>query len=349
MIAAAYKEGVGFAVGQADVPKVTDIEMLVRVAASSICGTDKRIIRTGHRKLKPGRRIILGHEFAGTVENAGVYGGDYPAGTRVVVAPNIGCGRCDMCIRGLYNMCPDYEAFGITIDGGHAEYVALPHATIAQGSVVKLPEGLRFAEACLAEPLSCVVNGMRSCRIEPGDTVVIFGAGPIGLMHLMLAGRSGAVRMIVVDPLAGRLEKARQLGADIVIDPGACDVKQEVMAATGGRGANVAVTACPVPSVQAESLELLGPYGQLCLFGGLPAEAQTVPISTNIIHYRSLLVTGVTGGPPADLRAAVKLMSSGAVDAGQVVSHVFGIEEMAEAFECALAGDCMKVVIEGAD
>ncbi|MFW5693383.1 MAG: alcohol dehydrogenase catalytic domain-containing protein, partial [Thermoguttaceae bacterium] len=254
MIAATYTQGGAFRVEEVPLPEIADDELLVEVKASSICGTDLRIVRNGHRKLRDGQRVVLGHEFAGVVAEAGRRTAGFPEGMRVGVAPNMGCGRCGMCARALPNMCPDYSAFGITLDGAHARYVRVPHAALAQGSVVPLPDTLPFRHACLLEPLSCVVNASRAVRMEAGETAVVFGAGPIGLMHMMLAALCGASKLICADMRPERLKLAAVLGATSVVDPSREDVREHVMAATGGRGADVVITACSVAAVQEQDV-----------------------------------------------------------------------------------------------
>ncbi len=345
MIAAIYTEGGAFQVEDAPIPRITDDELLVKVMASSICGTDVRIIRNGHRKLGRGQRLIVGHEFAGMIVKAGSHARQYREGQRIGVAPNIGCGQCDMCVRGLPNMCPDYTAFGITFDGAHAEYVRIPAQAIAQGSVHCLPDGLSFADAALIEPLSCVVNGNRASRIEMGDTVIIFGAGPIGLMHAMLARLSGAARVLVVDVKPSRLSQAMEVGATSTVNSAAEVVHDRVMAETAGRGTDVVITACSVAAVQEQAIGLLAPFGRVCFFGGLPKDGSLVRLDTNIVHYKQLLLTGVTGGSPRDFRTAMNLIVSGRVNIGKVVSHCFATADLAKAFDVALNQECMKIVV----
>ena len=346
MIAATYTQGGGFCVEDLPVPQTADDELLVHVMASSICGTDLRTIRSGHRKLAAGQKIVLGHEFAGLIVQAGRRAGPWREGQRIGVAPNIGCGQCEMCVRGMPNMCPDYTAFGITLDGGHAEYVRIPQAAIAQGSVCPLPDGLAWAAASLVEPLSCVVNGIRAARIALGDSVLVLGAGPIGLMHLLVAGVRGAGQVILADVQPERLAVARRLGATSTVDPAAEDLREHVLARTAGRGADVVITACSAPAVQEESLGLLAPFGRVCFFGGLPKDGSLVRLDTNLIHYRQLLVTGVTGGSPRDFRTALRLIASGRVDVQEVVSHRFATGQLSAAFDAAQGRDALKVVID---
>lgn len=346
MIAATYTQGGGFHVEEVPVPEIGEDELLVEVKAASICGTDLRIVRNGHRKLHDGQRIVLGHEFAGVVARAGRRTAGFREGDRVGVAPNMGCGQCGMCARGLPNMCPDYTAFGITLDGAHTRYVRVPHAALAQGSVMPLPEAMSFQHACLIEPFSCVVNASRAVRMEPGDVALVFGAGPIGLMHVMLANLCGASWVICADLQPARLKLGAELGATSAIDPSKEDVREHVMAATGGRGADVVITACSVAAVQEQALGLLAPLGRLCLFGGLPKDGSHVRFDTNLIHYRQLVVTGVTGGAPRDFRTALAMVAAGRVPIDRVVSHRFPMSDLAAAYEAAMGADAMKVVVE---
>jgi len=346
VIAATYTQGQGLRVQDIEPPQVAEGELLLRVAASAICGTDLRTIENGHRKLRPGQRIVLGHEFAGIVESAPGSDTVFSPGTRVVVAPNVGCGQCEQCIQGRTNMCPDYNAFGVTWDGAHAEYVRLPRVAVSQGNVMPLPEGTSFVEAALIEPLACVVNGNREARIAVGDVVVIVGSGPIGLLHLQLAGLSGASRVIVADIRAQRLAAASDLGADVVINSAEDDLAARIQEETAGRGCDVVITACSDASVQAESIGWLAPYGRVCLFGGLPAGESQVCLDTNAIHYKNLLVTGVTGGSLYDFRIAARLIASKRVDAARTVSHVYPLSDMQLAFEEAVRREAMKVVLQ---
>jgi threonine dehydrogenase-like Zn-dependent dehydrogenase len=345
MIAATYTEGRGFAVEETPPPRIGEDELLLRVRAAAICGTDLRIIRNGHRKLAAGQKIVLGHEFAGVVVEVGAKAGAFQVGQRLGVAPNMGCGRCDSCIRGLTNLCPDYTAFGITMDGAHTEYVRIPHAAIAQGNVVTLPEKISFAEAALAEPLSCVLSGMRAARVEPGDTVLVFGAGPIGLLHLMLAQVFGAARVLVADVRANRLAQAAELGASATINSAQEDVRRRVLDETAGRGADVVITACSVPAVQEQALELLAPLGRACFFAGLPNSGTRVRLDSNLIHYKQLLVTGTTGGSPRDFRMTLNLIAAGRLDVRRVVSHTLPLAEVGRAYHTALHEETLKIIL----
>ena len=177
MLAATYQQGGTFAVREVPVPEIGRDGLLLRMRAASICGTDLKIIRNGHRKMADGQCVVLGHEFIGTIERVGMDVTGYDAGQRVGLVPNAGCGHCNACIRGQANYCPHYTAFGIDRNGAHAPFVEVPGRFVAQGNVIPLPEGVSDREASLLEPFSCVVNGIRVSRIELGDTVAIFAPG----------------------------------------------------------------------------------------------------------------------------------------------------------------------------
>jgi L-iditol 2-dehydrogenase len=345
MLAATYRQGGELSVEEVPVPVIRRDEILLRVRAASICGTDVKIVRFGHRKLADGQRIVLGHEFVGVIEQLGSDVLGYRLGQRVGVAPNAGCGNCDACIRGTTNYCPQYTALGIDRDGGQAPLVRIPGCFVRQGNVLPLPDEVSDVQAALLEPFSCVVNAVRASQIELGDTVVIFGAGPMGLMHGMLCRIAGAARIIVVDPLEHRRQKARQVGCDDALDPGVGDLDARLRAETGGRGVDVVITACPVPEVQTQAVRLLAPLGRLCLFGGLPKGAGPVPMDTNAVHYGNLVVTGTTGGSVRDYRVAMRLVAGRRVDLGQVVSDVFPLSQLRAAYDLALSGAEGKVIL----
>lgn len=174
--------------------------------------------------------------------------------------------------------------------------------------------------------------------------VLIYGAGPMGMLNLLLALVSGASRVLVGDPNAQRLETARALGA-ATHSPLGNSTKEWVARETRGRGVDIVITAVPLPQVQQEAVALLAPFGRLCLFAGLARGEAAVPLDTNAIHYKNLIVTGMTGGSPQDYRTALKLIESGRVDVRRIISDVFPINEVRKAYEVALSGRGMKVVM----
>lgn len=345
MIAATFTQGGDFEIKDVARPEIAKDEILLRVKSTSICGTDTKIIRNGHRKLKDGERIVLGHEFAGVIEQVGSAVDGFAEGQAIGVAPNWGCGHCSPCRRGMANYCAEYQAFGITRDGSHTQWVRIPVEVIAQGNIQLLPGDVSWSSVSLAEPLSCVLGGQTAVRLSAGESVLVYGAGPMGLLHILAARAAGAAIVIAADLNAARLAAARELGATHAVQSDMEDIRARVHEITGGAGLDVVITAVPVPEIVPEGLSLLGIFGRLCLFAGLPKDRAIAGLDGNLIHYKNLSVTGTTGGCNADYAKALNLITSGAVPVEGIISHRFSLEQLSEAYETALAGLGMKIVI----
>ena len=322
-------------------PEISEGEMLVRIRAASICGTDVRMFRNGHRNISETNPLTLGHEFAGYIAKTGGNVRGYSVGQRVAVAPNVGCGTCDLCVSGNTHLCAHYEAFGVTMDGGFAEYVRIPETAVRQGNVLILDEGISYCEAALLEPLSCVYNGQMLTGVHPGDDVLIIGLGPIGLMHIMVAKLLGAGRIFVRDLSRKRTEKACKLFPEVI--PVQDDVKA-ALAKKGKQGVDLCIIAAPSPEAQAESLEYMNINGRVLFFGGLPAGRDTVPLNTNLIHYKQLHIQGCTRQSISEYRLCRKLVSSKQIPLNLIMSDTYPPEQYKEAFEAAAAARGLKHV-----
>jgi len=343
---AAFYYGVGdIRIEEIDIPKISEDEILIKVKACAVCGTDLRIYKHGHFKVPQGVKRVLGHEVAGEIVEVGAKVKGYTVGMRVATPPNVGCGTCPMCIQGYNQMCPDYEAFGISLDGGFQEYMKIPAFAIKAGNVVLIPDGVSFEEAAIAEPLSCCYNSYRALNTVPGDTVLIVGAGPIGALHAMMNKLAGATKVIVANRSQGRLDEIINLGADVVINTSEQDLVQAVKAATDGRGADVIITACSDPDVQVQVLEAAAVHARINFFGGLPKGKEMVTLNTNLIHYKELIVLGTTGSTINDYYKSMQIIASGKVNAKGLVSETFPIEDTLKAFECAGASKGMKTLV----
>lgn len=338
-----YRPGV-IKVEQAPVPAIKENEMLLRVRACSVCGTDLRIYRHGHFKIPPEQRRVLGHEIAGDIVAVGALVSGFKAGMRVTVPPNIGCGRCEFCRAGFNNMCPDYEAFGVSIDGGFQEYMRIPGQAIRGGNVFPVPDHLSYQEAALIEPLSCVYNALRSLRTTHLDVVVVFGAGPIGIMHVMLNKLAGAKKVIAVDIRDDRLETIRSFGADCMVNSARQNVEEIVEHETNGKGADVVITAVSVPEIQVQAVNLLATHGRVNFFAGLGQGVQ-VPLDTNRIHYKGLQLLGTTGSSHSDYFKSLSLVSEGRIRLDKLVTAEYLLRDIGSAFEYAMAADGLKAAI----
>ena len=340
-----YRSPGGLAVEDRPTPTPGPGEAVVKVTACSICGTDLRIASGGHRAYGDGVVRVPGHEIAGIVSAVGE-GASLSEGEAVFVAPNYGCGRCRWCLDGAVNMCDSPRALGITDDGGFAEYVLLPRELVSQGNVMATGGDLAPAVVALVEPLACVVRGARACSIEPGDVVLVFGAGPIGLLHLKLAQSAGAAYVVVANPGSPRRERALEWGASATFDPTAETPAAVLELLEEARGADVVIVAAPAPTAQQQALELAAPGGRINFFGGLPRGRSAVELDTNLIHYKELVVTGTTANTNDDCRDALALVREGKVDVAPLIEARFPLEKANEAFALASSGRTLKVVIE---
>jgi L-iditol 2-dehydrogenase len=346
MLAAVYHGAMDLRVEQVPVPKIGPGEMLIKVLDASICGTDLRIFHGGHRMYPEGTVRIPGHEVVGTIAEMGGQIPGYQIGQRVFVAPNTGCGHCLQCISGNNNLCVNYLAIGVTIDGGFAEYVRIPAQAVNQGNVIAVSETVDPAVAALMEPFACVLRGQNPLHIKPGDNVLVMGAGPIGVMHAKLAKVRGAGRVIVSEPIPDRAAQAKTLGADIVVNPTEQDLKQVLNDITGGRGADVVIVAAPVHAAQESALDLAAIGGRINFFGGLPKDRPTINFDSNLVHYKELMVTATTACSTADCWQTAEIVNAGLVDLSGLVSRRFPLKDAVAAFAAAEDRKSLKIVLE---
>ncbi|MBC7083585.1 MAG: alcohol dehydrogenase catalytic domain-containing protein [Firmicutes bacterium] len=329
-------------------PQAGPGDMLVRVKAAAVCGTDLRIFSSGFSRPDidgSGKGRILGHELAGDVEEVGSKVTAFGPGDRVTVAPNIGCGTCAQCVRGFGHLCPDYKAIGVSLDGGFAEYVLFPAEAVAHGNVCRIPESVSYEEAAVNEALACCYNGMQACGTQPGDTVVIIGAGPIGALHLLLSKLAGAETVIVGDVIEDRLKSMKALGADVVVDSARDDLVEAVSEKTCGRGADVVIVACSSGDAQQQALELAAIGGRVNFFGGLPRGKDNVVLNTNLIHYKQLLVTGTTRSSIYQFRKTLDILASGRLDIKPVITARVTLNEIKRVFDSARELKHLKTVV----
>jgi len=326
-------------------PEAGPEEVLLRVQAAAVCGTDMRMYRNGAKGLGPQSPLVLGHELSGTVERVGRSVSGVREGQRVAVAPNMGCGACDSCVSGNTQFCENgYRAFGINLPGGFAEYALVPAEAVRQGNLCPISAEVSFAAAALAEPLSCVFNAFQRCAVRPGDRVLIIGAGPIGLMHAKLARLGGAARIFLNDLNAERLEACLALESGLVTIPGA-NPEARLLSMTGGKGLDVVITACPAPEAQVTALKVAAVNGRILFFGGLPADRAVVPLDTNLIHYRQLVVTGTARQSLSQFRQVLRLIEQGLVKVEDLVSARWTLERIGEAFRSVMQGSGLKHVV----
>lgn len=325
------------------VPAISDDEILLKTDAAAICGTDIRMWLNGQAGVDADHPLTLGHEFAGTIVAVGKNVPFYRAGMQVGMQPNIGCGICDRCVDGRFHLCEDYRAFGINMDGAFAEYIKIPAEAVTRGNLMVLPDGVTPAEAAVTEPLSCAYNGFTKCFVKPGEYAMVVGAGPIGFCHAMLLHMAGAV--VLMNDVSG--ERLADCKARLPFIETYCgdDLAGFVRRWTRGRGLDVAITACPVPAVQAAVLPMMNYGGRVNYFGGIPAAKQPVAIDTNQIHYHELYVTGSTRSSIAQFRKTLEFVSQGLLNIQPMITDRYAPGELLQAFENARQAKGIKHVV----
>jgi alcohol dehydrogenase len=320
-------------------------DALVQIDTSTICGTDLHILKGDVPEVEPGR--ILGHEAVGTVTEVGDAVTTLEPGDRVLVSCITSCGRCRFCKEGRYGLCTGGGGwiFGHLIDGLQAEYARVP---FADTSVYKLPPDLTDEQVVfLADILPTAYEvGVLAGRVEPGDTIAIVGAGPIGLAAVMTAKLLTPGRIVVLDVADARLEKAREFGADVTINNGRSDAVAEIMELTEGLGADVAIEAVGVPETFELCTELIRPGGRVANVGvhGHPATLHLERLWIRDVTITTGLVDTFT--TPKLLR----LVAEGRLDPTPFATHRFELDEMTEAYDTfadASSTNALKVVLSG--
>ncbi len=324
-----------------NVPKISEDEILVKVKASGVCGTDIRIYHSLFRiPIEAGR--IIGHEFAGDIVKVGGKVKDLQEGMRVTVRPIIHCGKCIYCMQERTNLCVTRPTLGYDYDGAFAEYVKIPAQAIKIGNVFEIPPALSYEEAAITEPLAACINGIERSNINAGDTVIIFGAGPLGLMHLQLTKLYNA-QVIVSEVAEKRLKIAKDLGADLVVNPkneDLCSLIKDLR----GYEADVAIVATGSPIAIELAMKSVKKGGTINLFGGSPA-GSTITLDPNIIHYGELLVTGTSGFRTFHHWKAIKLVSKGQIKLKPLITHTLPLEEAVKAILMKEKGEGLKHIL----
>ena len=334
------------------VPETPAGSILVKVQACAICGTDLRIYKKGdYRAQYP---VITGHEIAATiVDIAPDVTTDFKVGDRVVVAPGHGCGHCKMCRAGQPNVClTPHPSLGYKLNGGFAEYMAVPEHIFRLGFVNKIPDELTYQQASLSEIIACCINAHRNAPVHPGDTVLIFGGGPAGIIHAHLARLEGASRVIITQRSLGRLNRIAETFpglADDLVSSQDCDIVEKIREMTDGVGPDVVFVCAPSASAQEQALAVVANRGRVNFFGGLPKDDCIVHLNSNELHYKEYFISGASSSLPETNREALELLRTRKIDPDKLKTHVLPLERVKEGYELMLNKQCIKVVIQIGD
>jgi 2-desacetyl-2-hydroxyethyl bacteriochlorophyllide A dehydrogenase len=306
-------------------------EVVVQVAATGICGTDLHIYRNEYMSDFP---VIPGHEFGGVIVEAGKDVTDFRIGERVAVDPNLYCGHCYFCRNEQSNHCLNWQGVGITRPGSFAQYVAAPAR-----AAYRLPDSLTDAQAAFIEPVSCVVHAMKRLRVWPADEVLIFGAGPMGLLLVQVMRHNGASQVVVVEKQPDRLALARRLGATAAITAGTDQA--EALKEQAPYGFAIVIDATGVPAVIEQAFNYLKPRGQYLQFGVAPNNA-TVKVSPYDIFHKDWTIIG-SFALCYTFQAAIAWMANGVVDVNPLISHSLPLSGFLPVFQSFAAGQTLKV------
>ncbi len=316
-------------------------EVRLRIAAASLCASDVRVYR-GEKHAAPG--VVPGHEIAGVVDQIGEGVTTLAEGDRVIVCPIVACNSCRFCLVGKRNRCVKRQTLGYDLDGGFAEYLRVPAALVSSGHVIKVPDSLPLDIAAVTEPSACTIASLELCEVGAGSSLAIMGAGPMGLMHLLLGRAVGAGTIIVSEPVAERRALAARWGADIVLDPATDDVKGAVKDATG-EGADAVIVSVGLNALVGPALDLVRPQGVVNLFAGFPRGGDPVPFDPNLVHYGEIILTGSQNATPDQYRRTAQMLGH-IPHYDEILTNRYGIEQGPEAYESRLALAGLKSLVE---
>ena len=344
MRAGVYRGPGSVATETVPVPEIGEGEVLIRVAACGICGTDLKKIQHGF--IKPPQ--IFGHEVAGTIAAVGEGVRHWKEGDRVVSFHHVPCGACFYCDRRLFSQCPAYKKVGLTAGfdpngGGFAEYVrAMPW--IVERGMVKIPANISFEEATFVEPVNTCLKAVEKARVERGENVVVIGQGPIGLLLMLLAQRAGA-RVFATDPMAERRAVSESLGAAAALDPRACSVAEEVRKLTSGRGADVVLVAVPIPAALSEALATARPGGRVLLFAQNDPHMK-IEFAAAEIGVEEKEILGSYSAAVDRQEESANLVFSRALPVSALITHRFSLEEFGTALSLAARpNNSLKILV----
>ena len=315
-------------------------EALLNVAATAICHSDIRVYR-GQKHARPG--VIPGHEIAGTIAEVGSDVAGLSVGDRVVVCPIVACGRCQFCLSGRRHRCSQRRTLGYDEHGGLAEQLLVPASLVSLGHLLPAPADLSLERAALTEPLACVLNSLETCGAAIGRSLAIVGGGPMGLLHLLLAGSMGVEPIIVSEPDAERAETARRMGATAVIDPREQELSTAVRERSDGLGVDAVVVTAGLPEVLEQSLASVRRQGVVSLFAGFPPET-SVPFDPNTVHYAEIRLTGSQNAPPELYRRVLQMLPR-LPEVDSITTHRFALNDAAEAYEVRLRNEGLKSMV----
>jgi len=306
------------------IPEIDEGDVLVRVKAALTCGTDVKVFRRGYHARMIVPPALFGHELAGDVVAVGPAVSKFHVGQRIVAANSAPCGECYYCRRGAANLCEDL----LFNNGAYAEFIRIPSRIVERNSH-EIPAHVTYQDAALVEPLACVLRGLEETHVGSGDTVVVIGLGPIGLMFVRLAHVHGA-RVIAIGRRQTQLDRAARMGAsELVLGDGSVDLESEVKGLTEGRGADVVIEAVGLPEAWETAIKLVRRGGMVNFFGGCPNESR-IELDTSLMHYSEITCKASFHHTPAHIRKGLESVSRGEITSRDFVNGVEPLSNLLE-------------------
>lgn len=325
-------------------PTITDGEALVRIEACCVCGTDLRTYRYGDPSIQPG--CILGHEFCATLVESSVPDIGVEIGQRLSMYIVLIDGTDRYTERGRENLSSHRNTISYHYDGAFAPLMKVPALAIRNQCLFPVTSEVPSEQIALAEPLGCCMNAHTRLNITNQDTVVVIGAGPIGLMHAAIARHRGAQKVLLVDTNPRRLEAARSFDIDgALLSRQDGSHKEELLALTDGFGPDVVIVAVASSAAQSDALDIAAKGGRVCFFAGLPKSAPEAKLNVNHIHYKELEVFGSYSEKKSDFQAAFNLLNSGKFPSDKLITHTLPLDQTLLAFPLMETGVATKVCI----
>ena len=339
MRAAIYYSHKDIRIEEIPVPKIGSGELLMRVEASGICGSD--VMEWYRLKKAP---LVLGHEVGGQVVEVGDGVQEFKEGDRIVASHHVPCNTCYYCLTGHHTACNTLRATNFD-PGGFAEFLRLPAINVDRG-VFLLPDGISYEEATFHEPLGCVIRALRIVKLKPGQSVLVFGSGIAGLLNIHLSRALGAGKILAIEPVPFRLEAAKRFGADEVIKPSE-DVEDCLRQMNEGRLADLVLVCTGAKEAISKAFESVERGGTVLLFAPTDPDV-SVSFSVNELFFRNdITLTTSYGASPYDSWLALQLIQTPSVKVKEMITHRLSLEEIALGFQIvAEAQDSLKVIIE---
>lgn len=327
-----------FEVREAELQQPKENEVIIKVGACGVCGTDVHIYHGEKGSAEVVPPVVLGHEFSGEVTAIGSGVQHFQVGDHVTVDPNIYCGKCEFCKTGKKQLCENLYAIGVNRDGGFAEYCTVPAA-----QCLKLEKTVPYEIGAMSEPVACCLHGIKRAQIQPGDTVCIIGGGAIGLIMVQLAKLVGAAAVIVSEPVEMRRQVASQIGADFTIDPIHENLLDRFYELTGKQGADVVIECVGRVEASHQAIELAGKGGHVLLFS-VPKPGTEVALDLMSVYKKELTICGSFINPDIQYKA-VELINSGRLDLAPIITNRYPLNQMEEAIKKQMSSDSLKVIV----